>query len=79
MISPISSAAATGGVVLVSKMIAKKPVNARFIIGSCVYLFMLAGINEARPDLAAKFALLVLVAVLFAYGPDLFKGLGLDK
>jgi hypothetical protein len=79
MISPISSAAATAGIVVVSNVLAKKPVTSRLIIGSGVYLFFLAALNESRPELAAQFAILVLVAVLFTYTPTLFKGLGLDK
>jgi hypothetical protein len=79
MISPISSAAATAGVVVAHRLVTEKPVSARLIIGSGVYLFFLAAINESRPELASQFAFLVLIGVLFAYAPELFEKLGVAK
>jgi hypothetical protein len=80
MISAISSAVATGAIVVVSKTIDKKPViSGRFVIGTGVYILMLAMINEARPELASSFALLVLLLAVYTYALPLFTNLGVIK
>jgi hypothetical protein len=80
MISAISSAVATGAIVVVSKTIDKKSViSGRFVIGTGVYILMLAMINEARPELASSFALLVLLLAVYTYALPLFTGLGVIK
>lgn len=75
----VSSALLTGGLVLTANVLDnKKPVTARQVIGTGVYLFLLAAVNQSNSDLADKFALLVLVGVVFVYLPAIVRGLGLS-
>lgn len=77
MISPLSSAFITAGIVMASNVLDKdKSVDYRLIIGSGVYLLFLSAINESKPEIASKLALIVLITTLFTYGPNLGKKLG---
>jgi hypothetical protein len=77
MISPVACAALTGAIVAGANVVEKKTVSGKQLIGTGVYLVGLAGINETSPDIAGKFALIVLIGVLFTKGPALVKGMGL--
>lgn len=49
----------------------------RVIIGGTVYIILLSFMDNAVPDLAKKFAILVLISALFIYAVPIFEGLGL--
>lgn len=79
MISPVSSAVLTGGIVATANVVDKKGLSFRQLAGTGIYVIMLAAINESSPDLAAKFGLLVLIGVVFVYTPKIVTAMGLDK
>lgn len=76
----VSSVLLTAGAVVAANIIGNKPVvTARQVIGTGVYLLMLAAINESAPEIASKIALLVLITALFYYLPTIVKGTGLSR
>lgn len=78
--SPVNSAVLTGVTVTVGQWSQDKGVTINVVVGSAIFAIGLAAINEAAPDLASKFGLLVLVVALFMYGPAIAWKLGmLDK
>lgn len=80
MISAVSSSIATGAIVVVSNTVQKKaPVTGRFLIGTGVYMLLLALLSEADANVANMFALLVLFLALYNYGPPLFSKLGVTR
>lgn len=79
MISPVSSAVLTGGIVATANVVDKKGLSFRQLAGTGIYVIMLAALNETNPDLAGKFALLVLIGVLFVYTPKIVSAMGLNK
>lgn len=79
MISPVSSALLTGGVVATANVVDKKGLSFRQLAGVGIYSILLAVLNETNPNLAAQFGLLVLIGVLFTYTPRIVKALGMDK
>lgn len=53
-----------------------KPVSwTRTIVGSVVLLFFLTLLNEASPQLATAFAILILIRALLIHGPTVFGSL----
>lgn len=77
MISPVASAALTGAIVAGANLVDKHEVSAKQLIGIGVYVVGLAAVNEVDQGIAEKFALIVLITVLFTHGPRLIKGMGL--
>jgi hypothetical protein len=57
----------------------EKPLDIKVAIGVGALALFLAAFNESYPELASKFAVLVLVAALFLYGPAIAKKAGLTK
>ena len=77
---PVDSAVLTGVIVSAGRWSQGKSLSMRTFIGAGTFAVFLAVINANDQDLASKFALLVLVAAAFAYGPDIAEKLGLlDK
>ena len=77
MISPMSSAVITGGIVAATNLVDKRSVSPKQLIGFGVYLIGLAALTEVDRGIAEKFALIALIAVLFNQAPKLAKGTGL--
>lgn len=75
--NPLSAAIATGAIVTVAQVVQQKKLTFRQVAAVGIYAVMLAGINEANPDLAQKFALLVLIGVTFAYALPVIDSLGI--
>lgn len=56
-----------------------KPLDIKVAIGVGALSLFLAAFNDSYPELAGKFAVLVLIAAVFLYGPAIAKKLGLTK
>lgn len=67
----------SGGIVAAGTWLDGKKLDPKVIIGSVVTAGFVAMIGEVSPDLASKFAGLILLFVLFAYGPAVLHKLGL--
>lgn len=76
---PVDSAVLTGVVVSTGRWANGKSLDMRVFVGAAVFAVGLAVINSQNQRLASQFALLVLVAAVFAYGPAIVKKLGLTK
>lgn len=74
--SPVSSAVLTGGIVAAANVVDKKGLSFRQVAGVGIYAIMLAGINEWSPEIAGKFALLVLLGAAFMYVPTIVTATG---
>lgn len=61
-------ALATGAVVAVANVVEKKSVSAPQVLGTVIYALALSAVNTVSPDVATKFALLVLVGVALTRG-----------
>lgn len=69
----------TGAIVVAGYWANGRKLTIRLAIGGAVLMFGLAALNEADPNLASKFAVLIVVAALFMYGPGIAKKTGLTK
>lgn len=75
--SPVNAAVLTGLTVTAGQWASGEPLSLRTIIGGSFLAVALAAMNEVSPDLATKFATLIVVVVLFRYGPAIFNKFGL--
>lgn len=69
----------TGLVVVAGHWASGKSLSIRLAVGTAGLSLFLAVLNESNPELAAKFAVLILVGAVFMYGPGIFKKAGLTK
>lgn len=79
MISPVTSAVLTGGIVTTANLINKHSLSFRQLAGVGIFVIFLAMMNEANSDLASKFGLAVLITTTFLYVPKIFSAIGLDR
>lgn len=79
MISPVTSAVMTGGIVATANLVDKHSLSFRQLAGTGIYVILLAMMNEANSDLASKFGLLVMLTAAFIYAPRIVTALGLTK
>lgn len=56
-----------------------KKLSIRVAIGAGALAFGLAALDQSSPELASKFAILILVAAVFMYAPGIAKKAGLTK
>jgi hypothetical protein len=69
----------TGVLVVGGKWAQGTNLNIRIAIGIWALSLFLAVMNESEPELASKFAILVVLGALFLYGPAIVKKIGLTK
>lgn len=69
----------TGLVVVAGRWANSKPLDIRFGVGIAGLTLFLAALNSSSPELASRFAVLILVAAAFTYGPGIFRKAGLSK
>lgn len=69
----ISILAITTVIVWTAKVIEGDKIPGRVILGMTVLFIMLSGLEAVNAQLAMLFAMLVLVAALLRYGPDIFS------
>lgn len=69
----------TGLVVVSGRWASGKPLDIRLAVGTAGLALFLAVINSSSPELASRFAVLVLVTAVFMYGPTIAKKAGLTK
>ena len=74
-----SAVVLTGAIVVGGYWANDRKLTIRLAVGAGVLMFGLAALNEADPGLAGKFAVLIVVAALFMYGPGIAKKTGLTK
>lgn len=72
-----SAAVLTGTIVTVGQWSAESELSPRYIVGGAFLALALGALNEMSPELAARFATLIVVVVLFRYGPAIFHRFGL--
>lgn len=65
------------GIVVVGQWAKDRQVTPRIVIGGAIVGITLSVLAESEPDLAGKFSALVLMFVLFTYGPAIAKKFGL--
>jgi len=56
-----------------------KPLDIRIAVGTGGLALFLAVINSSQPELASKFAVLIMISAVFLYGPGIAKKTGLIK
>lgn len=69
----------TGLVVVAGHWANGKPLDIRLAVGTAGIALFLAVINASSPELASRFAALVLIGAVFIYGPGIAKKTGLTK
>jgi hypothetical protein len=69
----------TAVVVVAGRWANEKPLSIRIAVGTAGLALFLAVLNSSSPDLASKFAVLILLAAVFQYGPGIVKKAGLTK
>lgn len=69
----------TGLVVVAGHWANGKQLSVRVAVGTAGLALFLAVLNASSPELAGKFAVLVLVGAVFLYGPGIVKKTGLTK
>lgn len=69
----------TGAIVVGGYWANDRKLSIRLAVGGTVLMLALAAMNEADPGLASKFAVLIVVAALFMYGPSIAKKTGLTR
>lgn len=74
-----NAAVATGVIVTTGRLASGKGLDTKVVVGAAATALFLAGINEASPDLAGKFATAIVIIALFMYAPAIFWKLGLIK
>lgn len=79
MIDAGTSIIATGVVVTAGHWSADKKLTVQTVAGFGVLAMCLAVMGQSDADLAGKFALLVLLASFYKYGPAIAKAMGYTK
>lgn len=79
MISPVTSAVLTGGIVTTANLINKHSLSFRQLAGVGIYVIFLAMINEANGSIASNLGLAVLITTTFLYVPKIMSAIGLNK
>lgn len=79
MISPVSSAVLTGGIVATSNLITKHKFTFRQLAGVGIFVIFLAIFNEANPKIAGLLGLTVLITTSFMYVPKIITATGIAK
>lgn len=67
----------TGLTVTVGQWSAGEKISKGVMVGGAFLAVALAGMAQMSPDLAGKFATLIVVVTLFRYGPAIFHKFGL--
>lgn len=75
--SPVNAMVLSAATVTIGKWSAGQPLSTGVIIGSTFVAISLSAMNEASPELASAFGMLLLVMVLFKYAPAIFHKFGL--
>jgi hypothetical protein len=76
-VNTTSSLMLTGGIVTLGRWAEGKPLSMRVVLGAGFVALMLAGVSNADKEFGRKFALLILVIALYAYGPPILTRSGL--
>lgn len=76
-VSTTTVATGTVFVVIVGQWSKGSLVPIKVIVGGTVYILLMSFFDEANPQLAHLFGILVLVTALFLYAVPIFQGLGL--
>jgi hypothetical protein len=69
----------TGLIVVAGHWADDKKLSVRLAVGTAGLSLFLSVLNSSSPELAGKFAVLVLVGAVFLYGPSIVKKTGLAK
>lgn len=69
----------TAGVVIMNTIVNDKGIEAKFVVGTLMYLLFVTTLNETAPQLARTFAVAVMITVVFLYFPNIAKKVGLTK
>lgn len=69
----------TGLIVVAGRWSSDKPLDIKLAVGTAGLALFLAVLNSNSPELASKFAVLILVGAVFMYGPGIAKKAGLIK
>lgn len=77
MFSPVNAAVLTGATVTVGQWSSGNPLAMKHIIGASFLAISLAAMNEVSPKLASQFAVVIMIGVLFRWGPAIFHKVGL--
>lgn len=74
-----TSVAATAALVVAGRFAQSKPVDIKIAVGAGALAISLSVINSASPELASRFALLILVIATYLYVPSIAKKTGLIR
>ncbi len=74
---PTNAAVLTGLTVTVGRWADGEKLKGSVIIGAAFLAVGLAALAQGSPDLAGKFATLIVIVTLFRYGPAIFHKFGL--
>jgi hypothetical protein len=69
----------TGLTVIAGRWAQGKPFEFKIVTGTVVVIVLLYIFNTFAPEVAEPLATLTLVATLLAYGPDIFRHLGVKE
>lgn len=69
----------TSLIVVAGRWANEKPLDIKLAVGTAGLALFLAVINASQPELASKFAVLILLSAVFLYGPGIVKKAGLTK
>lgn len=75
--NPATASVVTGVTVLVGEWAKDEPVSIRVVVGGMVLAVGLSVIAESAPDVASKFATLIVLVTAFRYGPAIAYKSGL--
>lgn len=77
--SPLSSLALTGALVVAGSWSKGQKLSIREAVGFAVLLVMLTVAEDINPPVARAFGVLILLTALIYYGPSVFKSFGFSK
>lgn len=72
-----NAAVLTGLTVTIGQWSAGEPIAKSTIVGGAFLAIGLAALGQMSPELASKFATLIVIVVLFRYAPAIFHKFGL--
>lgn len=72
-----NAAVLTGTLVTLGEWSADRPLSPKYIVGGAFLALSLGALDTLSPELAQRFATLIVVVVLFRYGPAIFHKFGL--
>lgn len=77
--NPMSAILLSAVVVVAGKWSQDKQLDIKLVVSGAFIAIVLSVMSEANDKLARQFALLILVSIVFVYGPTIFKKTGLTK